>query len=161
MLYLHTKKFALTFLLLLTVVTTGFAQLKTYTFAEAEQLSKQNPKPSVVFVHTSWCTYCKLMKNSTFKNKEVVAELNNNFYFVSFDAENKEPITYQGHSFYFKPNGTNTGFHELATALATIDNQVVYPTLTILGTDQSIVFQQHSVIRAKEMLSILQKANGF
>ncbi|MDG2433742.1 thioredoxin family protein [Flavobacterium sp.] len=158
--YLLTKKTALTFLFLLTVITSGFAQLKRYTFAEAEQLSKQNPKPIVVFVHTSWCTYCKLMENSTFKNKEVVTALNTNFYFVSFDAETKEPITYQGHSFYFKPNGTNTGIHELATALATIDNQVVYPTLTILGTDQSILFQQHSVIRAKEMLSILYKANG-
>lgn len=155
------KNTLLLLLVLFCAMPSGFAQLKTHTFQEAEQLSKQNPKPIVVFVHTSWCTYCKLMENSTFKNKEVVAALNANFYFVSFDAETKEPITYQGHSFYFKTNGTNTGIHELATALATIDNQVVYPTLTILETDQSILFQQHSVIRAKEMLSILQKANGF
>jgi hypothetical protein len=64
------------------------------------------------------------------------------FYF--FDAETKE-ATYNDHTFYFKPNGTDTGIHELATALATINDRVVYPTLTILGTDDSIIFQQHSL----------------
>lgn len=151
------KKTALILLLLFFVIPSGFAQLRTYTFEEVEQLSKQNPKPIVVFIHTTWCNYCKLMENTTFKNKAVIDELNTNFYFVSFDAESKEPITYNNQTFYFKPNGTNTGIHELATALATIDHQVVYPTLSILGTDQSLIFQQHSVINTKAMLAILQK----
>ena len=151
------KNKILLLLFLFCVIPCGFAQLKTHTFEEVEQLSKENPKPIVVFIHTSWCNYCKLMENTTFKNKIVIDELNTNFYFISFDAETKETITYNNHTFYFKPNGTNTGIHELATALATIDNQVVYPTLTILGTDDSIIFQQHSVITAKAMLTILQK----
>ena len=154
------KNTLLLLLVLFCAMPSGFAQLKTHTFQEAEQLSKANPKTIVVFIHTSWCNYCKMMENSTFKNKEVVAELNDNFYFVSFDAETKEQIIFNNHAFKFKPTGTNTGIHELATALATINGQVVYPTVTILGTDTSIVFQQHSVIRAKAMLSILQKANG-
>jgi hypothetical protein len=97
------------------------------------------------------------MENTTFKNKAVIDDLNAHFYFISFDAETKEAITYNDHTFYFKPNGTKTGIHELATALATIGDQVVYPTLTILGTDDSIIFQQHSIITAKAMLTILQK----
>lgn len=152
------KKIILIWCLCLFAIPSGFAQLRAYSFQEAEQLSKQNPKPIVVFIHTSWCKYCKIMENSSFKNKEVIAELNTNFYFVSFDAETKEPITFNNQTFSFKPTGTNTGIHELATVLATIKNQVVYPTLTILGTDASIVFQQHSVIRTNVMLSILQKA---
>jgi hypothetical protein len=40
--------------------------------------------------------------------------------FYLFDAETKEAITYNDHTFYFKPNGTKDGIHELATALATI-----------------------------------------
>lgn len=151
------KKTGLLLLLLFCAIPSGFAQLKTYSFQEVEQLSKHSPKPIVVFVHTSWCTYCKLMENTTLKNIAVIDDLNTNFYFISFDAETKEAITYNDHTFYFKPNGTNTGIHELATALATIDDQVVYPTLTILGTDDSIIFQQHSVISTKAMLSILQK----
>ncbi|PKB16594.1 uncharacterized protein DUF255 [Flavobacterium sp. 5] len=138
-------------------IASGFAQLKTYSFEEAEKLSKENPKPIVIFIHTSWCKYCKMMENSTFKNSENITLLNDYFYFISFNAESKEDIHFNNHTFKFKPNGLNTGIHELATALATIDSQVVYPTITILQPDFSILFQKHSFLNAKELATILQK----
>lgn len=151
------KKAVYILLIFFWVIPSGFAQLKTYTFEEAEKLSKENPKPFVVFVHTSWCKYCKMMENSTFKNSEVIRLLNENFYFVSLDAENKKEIRFNSHTFTFKPNGQNTGIHELATALATINSQVVYPTITILQADYSIVFQKHSFVKTEELLLILGK----
>lgn len=135
----------------------GFAQLKTHTFEEAEKLSKENPKPYVVFIHTSWCNYCKMMENSTFKNQEIITILNDNFYFISFDAESKDDIHFNNHTFQFIPKGQNTGIHELATELATINSQVVYPTVTILKSDFSIIFQKHSFLSGKELLTILKK----
>ncbi|MFL9830189.1 DUF255 domain-containing protein [Flavobacterium sp. ST-87] len=138
-------------------IPSGFAQLKSYTFEEAEQLSKKNPKPIVVFVHTNWCKICKMMENSTFKNPEIIKVLNTDFYFISLDAESKEDIFFNNHSFKFKPQGPNTGIHELATALATINSEVIYPTLTILEADFSIVFQKHSLLNAKDLLLILEK----
>lgn len=138
-------------------IPSGFAQLKTYTFEEAEKLSKENPKPIVVFIHTSWCSYCRMMENSTFKKAEIIQLLNTNFYFISLDAESKSTIRFNNHSFQFKPKGQNTGIHELATALAEMDSQVVYPTVTILQTDYSIVFQKHSFLNTKELLVILEK----
>jgi hypothetical protein len=45
--------------------------------------------------------------------------------------------------------------HELTHFL--ISDRVVYPTLTILGTDDSIIYQQHSVISTKAMLTYFQK----
>ena len=151
------KKWLYILLIFLWAIPSGFAQLKTYTFEEAEKLSKENPKPFVVFIHTTWCNYCKMMENSTFKNPEIITLLNKNFYFISFDAESKEDIQFNNHTFKFKPKGQNTGIHELATELATINSQVVYPTVTILQPDFSIVFQKHSFLNSKELLSILQK----
>lgn len=138
-------------------IPSGFAQLKIHTFEEAEKLCKENPKPFVVFIQTSWCQYCKMMENSTFKNSEVINLLNTDFYFISLDAESKTAIHFNNYLFQFKPNGQNTGIHELATALATINSQVVYPTVTILQTDFSIVFQKHSFLNAKELLVVLKK----
>ncbi|POY39815.1 thioredoxin [Flavobacterium alvei] len=135
----------------------GFAQLKTHTFEEAEKLSKENPKPFVIFINTSWCNYCKMMENSTFKNPEIISLLNSDFYFISLDAESKSDIHFNNHTFKFQPKGQNTGIHELATQLATIDSQVVYPTLTVLQSDFSIVFQKHSFLKAKELIIILEK----
>lgn len=141
------------------MIPSGFSQLKTYTFEEAEKLAKENPKPFVVFIHTSWCKYCKMMENTTFKNTEIISLLNTHFYFISLDAETKDDIHFNNHTFKFIPNGSNTGIHELATALATIDSQVVYPTLTILQSDFSIVFQKHSFINAKELIVVLEKTD--
>ena len=138
-------------------IPSGFAQLKVHTFEEAEKLSKENPKLFVVFIHTSWCNYCKMMENSTFKNQEIITILNDNFYFISLDAEIKKDIHFKNHRFHFIPRGQNTGIHELATALATIDSQVVYPTIAILESDLSIVFQKHSFISRKDLLAILKK----
>lgn len=139
------------------VIPSGFAQLKTYSFEEAEELTKSKPKPVVIFIHTSWCNYCKMMENSTFKNPEIINLLNNDFYFISLDAESKEEIHFNNHTFKFKPKGQNTGIHELATALATIDSQVIYPTITILESDLTILFQKHSFLNAKALLTILEK----
>ena len=97
------------------------------------------------------------MENSTFKNPEIIKLLNTDFYFIALDAESKEDILFNNNVFKFKPKGKNTGIHELATELATIDSQVVYPTVTILQTDFSIVFQKHSFLKAKELLVVLEK----
>jgi thioredoxin-related protein len=136
---------------------TTFGQIKTHAFSEVENLNKITPKLIIVFIHTSWCKYCKMMENSTFKNPEVVQLINDNFHFISLDAEDKSDITFLNHTFKFKPTGQNVGTHELATELATIKNQVIYPTITILDKDYSILFQKHSFTSAKDLLVILQK----
>lgn len=151
------KKWVYILLIFFWAIPFGFAQLKTYSFEEAEKLSKENPKPFVIFIHTSWCKYCKMMENSTFKNREIIKILNTDFYFISLDAESKTAIHFNNHTFQFKPKGENTGIHELATELATIDSQMVYPTVTILQTDFSIVFQKHSFLNVKELLVVLEK----
>jgi len=151
------KKWIYIVLIFFWAIPSGLAQLKIHTFEEAEQLSVKNPKPFVVFTHTFWCKICKMMENSTFKNPEIIKVLNTDFYFISLDAESKKDIFFNNHSFKFKPQGPNTGVHELASALATIDSEVIYPTLSILESDFSIVFQKHSLLNAKDLLLILQK----
>ena len=151
------KKWVYIVLIFFWAIPSGFAQLKTYSFEEAEKLCKENPKPFVVFVHTSWCQYCKIMENSTFKNPEVIKILNTGFYFISLDAESKKDIHFNNNTFKFQPKGQNSGMHELATELATIDSEVVYPTVTILEPDFSILFQKHSFVNAQELIFILEK----
>ncbi len=151
------KKKLFILLLFFWAIPSGFAQLKTYSFEEAEQLAVKNPKPFVIFIHTSWCNYCKMMENSTFKNPKIIRPLNTDFYFIPLDAESKEDIWFNKHTFRYQPNGTNTGIHELATALATMNHQVMYPTLTILGPDYSILFQHASYLKAQDLLMILEK----
>ena len=150
------KKLILILLIFSCAIPSGFAQLKSYSFEEVEALNQKNPKPTLVFIHTSWCKYCKIMEKSTFQNPEVVQILNGKFYFILLNAGSKQDVKFNNHTFKFKPNGLSTGIHELATELATINNEIIYPTIAILNSNFSIVFQKHSVLSAKELLFILQ-----
>lgn len=154
-----TKK--LLILLVFFCTFSGFAQLRTYTFSEAEKLEQQNPKPIFVFIHTSWCKYCKMMENSTFKNPEVVQLLNENFYFVSLDAEQKNPILFKNNTFRFQPKGQNTGVHELAEELGTVDGAMTYPTFSILDKNNTILLQISEYTDAKTMIGLLKEAATF
>jgi len=134
----------------------NFAQLNMHTFENAEKISTENPKPFVIFIHTNWCKICNLMENSTFKNKEIIQQLNQNFYFISFNAEDRKDIKFNKNEFKFKPKGTNSGIHELAELLS---NQN-YPNITILNPDYSILTQIESFVNAKTLLQILEKAKN-
>ena len=144
-------------IVLVLMANESFAQLKTHTFEQAEEKSKTNPKPFVIFIHTDWCKFCKTMEHATFKNSDVITQLNQYFYFISFNAEEKRDIVFKENTFRFKPKGNNSGIHELAALLGYKNGNVVYPTVTILNPDYSIIAQLQSYIGPKELLQILSK----
>jgi len=143
----------------------GFAnfsqtELKIYTFSEVEKLQQQKPKPVAIFIYTDWCKICFGMKKTTFKNKEVIQLLNNNFYFVRLDGEEKKDIIFLGKTFVYKPSGANTGVHELADELASINKRISYPTTTILNSKFEIELQINGFSNAKEMKKILSRLSS-
>ena len=144
-------------IVLVLMANESFAQLKTHTFEQAEEMSKANPKPFIIFIYTDWCKFCKTMEHATFKNKAIINKLNQDFYFISFNAEEKRDIIFKKNTFKFKPKGNNSGIHELAAILGDKNGNVVYPTVTILNPDYSIAAQLQSYIGPKELLQILSK----
>lgn len=155
------KKYILLFVLFFGCFA-AFAQsektkLTIYTFSEVEKLHQQKPKPIVVFIYTDWCKICHGMKRNAFKNNDVIDLLNNQFYFVKLNAEQKEDITFLGKTFVYKPSGNKTGVNELAIELASIDGKISYPTATILNTSLEIDLQIDNYINSKKMKEILNK----
>ena len=136
----------------------AFSQIKTYHFDQLDSLNKINKKNIVIFIHTEWCKYCDQMTNITFKNNDIIKILNNNFYFIDFNAENMNQINYNGHSFDFKPSGFNTGVHQLAKNLGSINGKLNYPTITILNKKNEIIFQNSGLMKSKELFAVLNEA---
>ena len=133
----------------------GKEVLNIFTFEEVEELHQQIPKPILIFLYTDWCKICFGMKKTTFKNQEVIKLLNNNFYFVKLNAEEKQDITFLGKIFTYKPTGINTGMHELAVELGTIKKTIIYPTTIILNTVFEIDAQLTGLYNARKMIGIL------
>jgi thioredoxin-related protein len=132
-----------------------FAQIKTVRFEQIDSLQKIEKRNVVVFIHTDWCKYCQTMQNTTFKNDSIIYKLNTQFYFIDLNAEQKENIVFNGRTFKYKPTGTNTGIHELAEQLATVDNQVAYPTLCFLNKE--IIFQYDQFINSTDLSTLLTR----
>lgn len=133
----------------------SFSQLHSYRFEEIDSLQKIEKRPLLVFIHTSWCQYCALMKNTTFKNTQVIELLNKKYYFIDFNAEEKRSITFNGTTFRYKPNGFNTGINQLAIELAAINGKLSYPTLCFLNSDYEITYQVDFYINSSELINII------
>jgi thioredoxin-related protein len=90
-------------------------------------LQEQNPRPIVVDVYTSWCYYCKLMDNTTWRNDSVVSYLKNNFYTIKLDAEDKNPQTWNGKSYAYQPK-----YKVNMLAVELLRGNMVYPSTVVI-----------------------------
>jgi thioredoxin-related protein len=145
------------FLVFFWAIPQSFAQLIVRNFEEIDSLQKVEKRNVIVFIHTDWCQFCQAMKNTTFKNDAIIKELNNAFYFVDFNAEEKRTIVFNNHTFKFNPSGNNAGIQDLAIALGTINKQISYPIVCILNDKNEIIFQNNSFINAKDFKIILER----
>jgi len=130
--------------------------LNSYNFQEIEQLQKKAPKPVVIFLYTDWCKICFGMKKNTFQNPEVIQKLNEDYYLILFNGEEKENITFLGKTFSYQPSG-NSGMHELAKQLTISEKRTSYPTTIILNNNYEIDLLMDGYLNAKKLTSILNK----
>ena len=130
---------------------TGFSQIVSQSFEQLDGLQKTQSRLVVVFIHTDWCKYCQAMKNTTFKDKEIAALLNQNFWFVDFNAEEKSDINFNGKTYRFRPTGNNTGIHELVEKFTMPDGNTSYPILCILNTNYEIIFQHNQFLSVNDL----------
>lgn len=107
-------------------------ELKWLTIEEASEIgSGDNDKKFLVDVYTDWCGWCKVMDKKTFTDPAVIKYLNENFYVVKFNAEQKEPATFKGKKFEWTPMGRN-GVNQLGVEL--LQGRLSYPTIVYLNS---------------------------
>ena len=99
------------------------------TFEEAMAAMEKEPKKVFIDLYTDWCGWCKKMDKNTFANGTVAAYMNDKFYAVKFDAEQKLPVVYKGKEYTFVPTG-GRGYNQLAAELAA--GRLSYPTTVYL-----------------------------
>jgi len=149
----------ISFILLLICIVfsnTGEAQLVNFKFEQIDSLQRIKYKPVLVFIHTNWCKYCKAMESVTFKNEEIIAQINKDYYCVLLNAETKNDIYFNNKLYHYQPTGVNTGINELAEYLASINKEISYPTTCVLNFKNEIIFQQNGFLSIKAMKYLLE-----
>ena len=110
-------------------LATPGVSIKWMTWQEAVEANKKEKKKIFIDCYTDWCGWCKKMYASTFTDPKVVDVMNKHFYAVKFNAEQKESLNFDEHTFKYIESGSR-GVHELAYAL--LDGQLSYPSFVYL-----------------------------
>jgi len=131
--------------------------IKWYTWEEAHELSKTAPKKVFIDLYTDWCGWCKRMDATTFKDPEVVKYLNENFYPVKFDAEQKEAIVFGDKTYEFMPGGRR-GVHQLAYAL--LDGRLGYPAFVMLDESFARILISPGYKKSPQLMKELEFAQA-
>ena len=97
------------------------------------------------------------MKYSTLSDSSVVKKINEFGYYFELNAEEKNTISINNVEFYYKPTGNNTGTHELAEELGSINGKLEYPTIVFLNEKHEIIHQIVGFITAKDLHEVLEK----
>ena len=99
---------------------------------EALGATKKQPKKIFIDLYTDWCGWCKVMDKKTFTDEGVIGYMNEHYYAVKLDGEQKEAIEFQGQTFHYVPTGRG-GYQEFAAFLT--QGELSYPTSILLDED--------------------------
>lgn len=125
------------------IVLGAFAQniqaqniIKWMSWEEAIAKNEKNPKKIFVDVYTDWCGWCKKMDKATFQQDDIARYMNEHYYSVKFDAEQKEDIYFKEKTYKYVSQGKR-GYHELAAAM--LRGKLSYPTVIFLDEEMNMI----------------------
>lgn len=140
-------------LLLLPLFVPGLhAQSVQWTeFADLPDSLRREARPLLIFIHTDWCKYCKLQDRNTFRDPEVSATINEQFYALRLDAESTENIPFLNREFKARTND----YHELAQLLGRQAGQLVFPTTVILNRQWQLIHRFSGLLKSEDLLPLI------
>lgn len=129
-------------------------KIQWMTLENAAQQAQSKAKPILIDVYTDWCKWCKVMDESTYQDPEMIQYINQNFYAVKLNAEQKEAITFKGQRYKYMQTGRR-GLNTIIVEL--LSNRPSYPSIVLLdeNLDQKMVLKGYQ--KKQGLLPILSK----
>ena len=126
------------------------------TFEQLSDSLKVNPKKVLISFHADWCAYCRKMHREVFTRPAIIEQLNSDYYAVSFDAETRDSVYFDGQVFVNKQaTDARRGSHELAWLFASRNGQIVLPATIVLDENFSVVHRSFEYLGPRNLVKIL------
>jgi thioredoxin-related protein len=65
-------------------------------YTDGMKKAKETNKPVMVDFYTTWCKYCKMLDETTYKDPAIVEILNRDFVVIKIDAESEKKVMEDG-----------------------------------------------------------------
>ena len=82
--------------------------------------------------------------------------LNTHFYTVIFDIESINPVFLYGQEFKYKSTGLDTGIHEFAELIGTIDGLLSTPTIVLFDNNLRIKHQYNGYLNKTQIIELIK-----
>lgn len=128
-------------------------EIKWYSFEEAVQKNKENPKMIFVDLYTNWCGWCKVMDNKTFSDPVIAKYMNENFYPVKFNAEGSDTVEFAGRTYVNPRPGVTKSTHQLAIAM--LQGKLSYPSYALMNKNNQMVQVLNGYIKKEQFEPII------
>lgn len=112
------------------------AQVEWLDWEEAMERMAKEPRKLLVDVYTSWCGWCKRMDATTFSEPLLSKYINERFYPVKLNAEDRQALRWKGKIFEFVRSGKH-GYHALAAELTR--GRLSFPTIVFLDERLEVI----------------------
>ena len=128
-------------------------ELTWLTMDQVSTIKNADGKYFFVDLYTDWCGWCKRMDKTTFVDPAVVKLMDDKFHSVKFDAEQKEPINFNGKTYNWQPGGRK-GVNQLAVEL--LNGRLSYPSFVVLDKNLNVKKTIIGYKKPEQLLSELQ-----
>ena len=131
-------------------------KLETQKIEDLPKLQSQERRPVLILLTAEWCTYYQNIELTSFQEEEVVKTLNTHFYTVIFDMESIYPVFLYGQEFKYKSTVLDTGIHEFAELIGTIDGMLSTPTFVVFDNNLRIKYQYNGYLDKTEIMELIK-----
>ena len=151
--------FLLSFILITLKIHAQESKINWISFEQLEDSLQIKPKKVFISFYADWCTYCKKMDATAFKDKEVIRILNTNYYAIKLNAETKDTIVFEGKEYINKNVGkSRKPTHQIPLLLASrINRPFSLPANIVLDESFKIKGRYFEYLSPKKLISILNK----